>query len=257
MSSRASLSRPALYKPSLAMKIDILTLFPNMFGFVLEESMVKKAQDRGAVSIRTVDIRDFSEDKHRKVDDKPYGGGAGMVIKPEPVFKCLEHVLGVDRIDPGDSSFKENRRIVLFTPQGRLLDQKSAEDFAESSRLILICGHYEGFDERVRTLATDEVSIGDYVLTCGELPAMVFLDSVIRLLPGALGDESSASEDSFSTGLLEYPHYTRPAEFRGMRVPEVLLSGDHKSIEEWRRKQSLAKTEEFRPDLLKRRIDLD
>lgn len=195
------------------------------------------------MSTSVVDFREFSTDKHRTVDDTPYGGGSGMVLKPEPLFRAVEHLL---QDEP------ERPPIILMTPQGERFTQKKAEALAEHRRLILICGHYEGYDERIRQhLATDEISIGDFVLTGGELPAMVVMDSVIRLLPGVLGNESSAKDDSFSTGLLEYPQYTRPAEFRGWKVPEVLLSGHHQNIERWRRQEALRRTWERRPDLLR------
>jgi tRNA (guanine37-N1)-methyltransferase len=222
---------------------DVLTLFPEMFTGFLSSSIVKKAHEKGIVSTSVVDFREFSTDKHRTVDDTPYGGGNGMVLKPEPLFRAVEHLL---QDEP------ERPPIILMTPQGERFTQKKAEALAEHRRLILICGHYEGYDERIRQhLATDEISIGDFVLTGGELPAMVVMDSVIRLLPGVLGNESSAKDDSFSTGLLEYPQYTRPAEFRGWKVPEVLLSGHHQNIERWRRQEALRRTWERRPDLLR------
>ncbi|WP_212775144.1 tRNA (guanosine(37)-N1)-methyltransferase TrmD [Polycladomyces abyssicola] len=225
------------------MHFDVLTLFPEMFTGFLSSSIVKKAHEKGIVSTSVVDFREFSTDKHRTVDDTPYGGGSGMVLKPEPLFRAVEHLL---QDEP------ERPPIILMTPQGERFTQKKAEALAEHRRLILICGHYEGYDERIRQhLATDEISIGDFVLTGGELPAMVVMDSVIRLLPGVLGNESSAKDDSFSTGLLEYPQYTRPAEFRGWKVPEVLLSGHHQNIERWRRQEALRRTWERRPDLLR------
>jgi tRNA (guanine37-N1)-methyltransferase len=225
------------------MHFDVLTLFPEMFTGFLSSSIVKKAHEKGIVSTSVVDFREFSTDKHRTVDDTPYGGGGGMVLKPEPLFRAVEHLL---QDEP------ERPPIILMTPQGDRFSQKKAEALAEHRRLILICGHYEGYDERIRQhLATDEISIGDFVLTGGELPAMVVMDSVIRLLPGVLGNESSAKDDSFSTGLLEYPQYTRPAEFRGWKVPDVLLSGHHQNIERWRRQEALRRTWERRPDLLR------
>jgi tRNA (guanine37-N1)-methyltransferase len=225
------------------MRIDVLTLFPEMFASPLGFSIVKRAQQRGAVNIVLSNIRDFAKDSYKKVDDAPYGGGAGMVLMCQPVFDCLESVQKQDA-NPG--------RIVLLTPQGRKFDQKLAKEFAAEKRLILIAGHYEGFDERIR-LGTGalEVSIGDYVLSGGELPAMVIIDAVVRLLPDVLGDEDSAANDSFSDGLLEYPQYTRPEEFKGMKVPPVLLSGNHKEIENWRKQQAIEKTKKQRPDLLK------
>lgn len=225
------------------MHFDVLTLFPEMFTGFLSSSIVKKAHEKGIVSTSLVNFREFSTDKHRTVDDTPYGGGGGMVLKPEPLFRAVEHLL---QDEP------EHTPIILMTPQGDRFSQKKAEALAEHRRLILICGHYEGYDERIRQhLATDEISIGDFVLTGGELPAMVVMDSVIRLLPGVLGNESSAKDDSFSTGLLEYPQYTRPADFRGWKVPDVLLSGHHQNIERWRRKEALRRTWERRPDLLR------
>lgn len=225
------------------MRIDVLTLFPEMFTSPLGYSIVKRAREKNIVEIVLSNIRDFAADGYRKVDDKPYGGGAGMVMMCGPVFACYEHV-AAQSPDAG--------RVVMLTPQGRRLDQPLVEELSRENRLILLAGRYEGFDERIcEGLGAEQVSIGDYVLSGGELPAMVLIDAVVRLLEGALGDEDSARDDSFSHGLLEYPHYTRPEEFRGMRVPEVLLSGDHKKIAEWRRKQSLDRTRRNRPDLLK------
>lgn len=224
------------------MRIDILTLFPNMFTGVFNESILKKAMELGKVQYHITNFRDFSTDKHQAVDDYPYGGGAGMVLKPEPIFHAVEHIESVTNSSP---------RVILLCPQGERYTQKKAEQLAREEHLLFICGHYEGYDERIReNLVTDEISIGDFVLTGGELAAMVVVDSIVRLLPGVLGNEDSPVLDSFSTGLLEHPHYTRPAEFRGMRVPDVLLSGNHKLIDEWRRKQSLKRTLERRPDLL-------
>jgi tRNA (guanine37-N1)-methyltransferase len=223
------------------MRIDILTLFPNMFTGVFNESILKKAQEKKAVSLNVINFRDFADNKHKTVDDYPYGGGAGMVLKPQPIFDAVAHV----------TKDSERPRIILLCPQGERYTQKKAEELAKEKHLVLICGHYEGYDERIREyLATDEISIGDYVLTGGELGAMVIVDSVVRLLPGVLGNEASAVHDSFSSGLLEHPHYTRPADFRGMKVPDVLLSGNHRLIEEWREKQSLKRTFLRRPDLL-------
>ncbi|HAL46036.1 MAG: tRNA (guanosine(37)-N1)-methyltransferase TrmD [Planctomycetes bacterium GWF2_42_9] len=225
------------------MRIDVLTLFPDMFASPLGFSIVKRAQDRQLVNIVLSNIRDFAKNSYKKVDDKPYGGGAGMVLMCQPVFDCIENVQKQDE-NPG--------RVILLTPGGKKFDQKLAQDFANEKRLILIAGHYEGFDERIRIgTNAEEVSIGDYVLSGGELAAMVIIDAVVRLLPGALGDDDSAACDSFSDGLLEYPHYTRPEVFRDMKVPDVLLSGNHKDIENWRKQQSLEKTKQQRPDLLK------
>jgi tRNA (guanine37-N1)-methyltransferase len=224
------------------MQIDILTLFPEMFEGVFQSSILKKAHDRQAFHYRTVNFREYTENKHQKVDDYPYGGGAGMVLAPQPLF---------DAVDDLSKKHDSKPRIVLMCPQGERYNQKKAEELAKEDHLIFICGHYEGYDERIRTnLATDEISIGDYVLTGGELGAMVVIDSVVRLLPGALGNVESAQLDSFSTGLLEHPHYTRPREFRGLTVPDVILSGNHQKIEEWRRIESLRRTFERRPDLL-------
>lgn len=225
------------------MRIDILTLFPEMFESPLSCSIIKRAQDNGIIDIALTDIRDFSRDSYRKVDDKPYGGGPGMVMMPGPVFDCFEHVRKLS---------DEKGRVLLFTPQGQKFDQAKALELSSEKRLILIAGKYEGFDERIRTgLGAEQISIGDYVLSGGELAAMVIIDAVVRLLEGALGDEDSAKNDSFSEGLLEYPQYTRPEVFRGMKVPEILLSGDHAKIAEWRRRQALERTKKWRPDLLK------
>ncbi|MCR2820742.1 tRNA (guanosine(37)-N1)-methyltransferase TrmD [Lederbergia panacisoli] len=226
------------------MKIDILTLFPEMFSGVLGSSILKKAAEKEAVSYNVVNFREFSNDKHKTVDDYPYGGGAGMVLKPQPIFDAVEYL---------KKDFNTDPRIVLLCPQGETYTQKKAEELANEEHLIFICGHYEGYDERIREhLVSDEISIGDYVLTGGELGAMVVIDSVVRLLPGVLGNDDSPIYDSFSSGLLEHPHYTRPAEFRGMKVPEVLLSGNHKKINEWREAESLKRTKTRRPDLLEK-----
>lgn len=224
------------------MRIDVLSLFPNMFTGVFNESILKKAKELGKVEYHIINFREYAKDKHRTVDDYPYGGGAGMVLKPEPIFNAIEAIQKETKTKP---------RVILLCPQGERYSQKKAEELAKEDHLVFICGHYEGYDERIREqLVTDEISIGDFVLTGGELAAMVVIDSVVRLLPGVLGNEESPVLDSFSTGLLEHPHYTRPANFRGMKVPEVLLSGNHKKIEEWRKKQSLKRTFERRPDLL-------
>lgn len=224
------------------MRIDILTLFPEMFESPLKYSILKRAQEQGIVAIAVTNIRDFATDRYRKVDDRPYGGGAGMVMMPAPVFDCFEHV---EKLAP------DRGRVILLSPQGERFHQAKARELAREPRLVLIAGRYEGFDERIRLgLGAEQLSIGDYVLNGGELPAMVLIDTVVRLLPGALGDEQSAQDDSFSGGLLEYPHYTRPEVFRGMKVPEVLLSGDHGRIAQWRRRQALERTRMWRPDLL-------
>lgn len=224
------------------MRIDILSLFPNMFTGILNESILKRAKELGKVDYHVTNFRDFSTDKHQTVDDYPYGGGAGMVLKPEPIFRAVEQIRAETNSKP---------RVILLCPQGEPYNQKKAEQLSKEDHLLFICGHYEGYDERIREhLVTDEISIGDFVLTGGELAAMVIIDSVVRLLPGVLGNEESPALDSFSTGLLEHPHYTRPADFRGMKVPDVLISGNHKLIEEWRKKESLRRTLERRPDLL-------
>lgn len=227
---------------SSIMRIDILTLFPEMFHNVLGESIMKIASEKKLVNFNLHNIRDYSKDKHRCVDDKPYGGGAGMVMKPEPVFNAVEAVEAQDDV----VSTK-----ILLTPQGEKLNQKIADDLSKKTRLMIICGHYEGFDERIRSgIDVREISIGDYVLTGGEIPAMVVIDSVVRLVPGVLGGNSSLQDESFVNRLLEYPQYTRPAEFRGMKVPEILKSGHHAKIEEWRMKKAIMRTQERRPDLL-------
>jgi tRNA (guanine37-N1)-methyltransferase len=225
------------------MKIDVLSLFPDMFTGVFGQSILKKAQEKSAVELQVLDFREFSTNKHRNVDDYPYGGGAGMVLTPQPLFDAVEQLTNRAVVKP---------RIILLCPQGERFSQKKAEELSQEDHLIFLCGHYEGYDERIREhLVTDEISIGDYVLTGGELGAMVVIDAVTRLLPGVLGKEESHIQDSFSTGLLEHPQYTRPADFRGMKVPDVLMSGNHKNIEEWRKKESLRRTLERRPDLLK------
>ncbi|MEO6034426.1 MAG: tRNA (guanosine(37)-N1)-methyltransferase TrmD [Verrucomicrobiota bacterium] len=220
------------------MKIDVLTLFPEMFVGPLDFSMVKRARDLGILDLRVVNLRDYTHDRHKTVDDKPFGGGPGMLLKPEPIFEAVE------------SLTSESMRVVMLTPAGRKFDQHTARELAGQKHLIFLCGAYEGFDERIRTLAQDEISMGDFVLTNGALPAMVMIDAITRLLPGVLGDEQSSHDESFSHGTLEYPHYTRPAEFRGMKVPEILLSGNHAEIEKWRREQARLRTRERRPDLL-------
>ncbi len=220
----------------------MLTLFPEMFEGVFGSSILGKAREKGIVRLGTVNFRDYSNNKHKTVDDYPYGGGGGMVLKPEPIFAAVEAL----EVEPG-----KKPRVILMCPQGESFTQRKAEQLAQEEHLVLICGHYEGYDERIREhLVTDELSIGDFVLTGGEIPAMAVIDSVVRLLPGVLGNESSAVTDSYSTGLLEHPHYTRPPEFRGWSVPEVLVSGNHAKIEQWRRQQSLLRTLSRRPDLL-------
>jgi tRNA (guanine37-N1)-methyltransferase len=222
--------------------IDVLTLFPEMFEGIFDLSIMKRAIDRELVGIGLHNIRDYTHDKHHTADDYPYGGGAGMVLKPEPIFEAVE---SIDK--------KVGTPIILLSPQGRLFTQNVAQELSQHSRLILICGHYEGVDERVREhLATDEISIGDYVLSGGELAAMVVIESVFRLVPGVLGSEASPLDDSHVGGLLEYPHYTRPLQYRGWPVPEVLLSGNHAQIDSWRREQAIRRTLEQRPELLAR-----
>jgi tRNA (guanine37-N1)-methyltransferase len=221
------------------MKIAVLTLFPGMFAGPLDESIVKRAREAGLLELTLHNLRDYAHDRHRTVDDRPFGGGPGMLLKPEPLFEAVEKLA------------RQTTRVILLSPSGRTFNQAIARELAQLDDLLLISGHYEGFDERVREqLADDELSIGDYVLTNGALPAMVIIDAVTRLLPGALGDDTSSHEESFSHGLLEYPHYTRPADFRGMKVPEVLLSGNHAEIAKWRAEQASARTKERRPDLL-------
>jgi tRNA (guanine37-N1)-methyltransferase len=225
------------------MRIDILTVFPEMVRGAIGHSILKRAQESGLVEVTVHDVRDFTHDRHRSTDDSPFGGGAGMVMKPEPLFEAVEYVRG---LMPEASA-----HVLLMTPQGRRFEQPMARRFSEIPWIVMICGHYEGVDERIREhLVDEEVSIGDYVLTGGELPALVILDAVARLVPGVLGGEESAAQDSFSEGLLEYPHYTRPADFRGWQAPEVLTSGHHAEIAKWRRRESLKRTFLRRPDLL-------
>jgi len=226
------------------MRFDIITIFPELFAGFVECGIVRRAVQSGLVDIRVVNLRDFTKDRHRSVDDRPYGGGEGMVFMPGPLFDAIEFCKG------GESG--QNTQVVLLTPQGKTWSQDLAAEFATISHLLLICGRYEGVDQRViDSLVDREVSIGDFVLSGGEIPAMVILDSVVRLIPGALGCSDSAINESFSTGLLDYPQYTRPAEFRGQAVPEVLLSGDHAKIEKWRKEQALEKTKRARPELIK------
>lgn len=231
------------------MKIDVLTIFPEFFGQVFDFGIIRRARLAGIVELGVHDIREHAADKHRMVDDRPFGGGDGMVMKPEPIFAAIESLTGAGNRE----DYEPGTRVVLLSPQGRRFDQEIARSFArDADHVVLICGRYEGVDERVNdVLVTDEISIGDYVLSGGEPAAIVVADSVIRLLPGALGSETSAENDSFSDGLLDCPHYTRPAEFRGMTVPEVLLNGNHAEIEKWRRKKALEKTRLNRKDLLR------
>ena len=221
------------------MKIQVLTLFPGMFAGPLDESIIKRARDAGLVDLRIHNLRDYAHDRHKTVDDRPFGGGPGMLLKAEPIFEAVEKLSA------------EQTRVILLSPAGRPFSQAIARELSQLPDILLVSGHYEGFDERVREhLADDELSIGDYVLTNGSLPAMVVVDAVTRLLPGVLGDDESSREESFSNGLLEYPQYTRPAEFRGMKVPEVLLSGNHAQIAKWRAEEAARRTKERRPDLL-------
>ena len=222
------------------MKIDILTLFPEMFESVMNASIMGRARENGLLAVETHDIRAYTENKHNKADDYPFGGGAGLVMKAQPIFDCMDDVLS--------AGVPANR--ILLSPRGRPLTTALARELAKEKRLVLLCGHYEGVDERVSAILDDEVSIGDYVLTGGELPAMVLVDCVSRFIPGVLGSSDSAEDESFSDGLLEYPQYTRPADFRGMQVPEVLLSGHHAKIVAWRRARALEKTRQMRPELL-------
>jgi len=221
------------------MKIDVLPLFPAMFAGPLDESIIMRARRAGLLDLGIHNLREYAHDRHKTVDDRPFGGGPGMLLKPEPLFEAIEDLV------------RESTRVILLSPAGRVFNQAIARELALKEHLLLVTGHYEGFDERVRDeLADDELSVGDFVLTNGALPAMLVIDAVTRLLPGALGDEESAHEESFSHGLLEYPQYTRPAEFRGMKVPEVLLSGNHAEIASWRAEQSRQRTRERRPDLM-------
>jgi len=227
------------------MRFDVLTLFPGIFSGPLEESILKRACERGIISVHLCNIREYAADRHHTTDDTPYGGGGGMVMKPEPIFAAVEAVLGGEEDVP----------VILLSPQGRLFTQAVAAEMARHPRLLLICGRYEGVDERVREhLVSDEISIGDYVLSGGELPALVVMETVARLLPGALGDPGAVFEDSHARGLLEYPHYTRPPVFRGWEVPPVLLSGDHAAVARWRREQALRRTWKRRPDLLEQAV---
>ena len=230
------------------MKIHVLTIFPEFFREVFDFGIIRRARLAEIVRVNVHDIREFTTDKHRMTDDRPFGGGDGMVFKAEPIFNAIEKILGTTARE----NYPPRTRVVLLTPQGRVFKQAVAKELAdEVDNLVLICGRYEGVDERVNeALVTDEISIGDYVLSGGEPAAIVLTDAIVRLLPGALGSETSAENDSFSNGLLDYPHYTRPADFRGRRVPEVLLNGNHAEIEKWRRQKALEKTQKFRQDLL-------
>jgi tRNA (guanine37-N1)-methyltransferase len=233
------------------MHFDILTLFPGLFESVFQESIVKRALDAGQVTIAIHNIRDYATDKHHVTDDTPYGGGGGMVMKVEPIVLAVEHILGAELVARQKQSGQVETPVLLMSPAGRLFTQELARDYERVGRILMICGRYEGVDERVSQLVcTDEVSIGDYVLSGGEIPAMVIVEAVTRLVPGVLGDMRAAVEDSHARGLLEHPHYTRPAEFRGLTVPETLLSGDHARVARWRRDMALQRTQVRRPDLL-------
>ncbi|MFC1501056.1 tRNA (guanosine(37)-N1)-methyltransferase TrmD [Elusimicrobiota bacterium] len=232
------------------MRIDILSLFPDMFKGPLTESLLKRAREKKILKINIVDIRSFTKDKNHTADDRPFGGGAGMVMKPEPIYDALRSV-GV-KTKVSKSARKKGPIVVFLSPQGKALSQKVVTGLSKNKHIVLICGHYEGIDERVMDLVDVEISIGDYVLTGGELPAMVLVDSIARFLPGVVKERASVEKDSFYNGLLDYPHYTRPANFKGKEVPNVLLSGNHAEIENWRKEQSIKKTQEKRPDLLKK-----
>ena len=230
------------------LRVDIITIFPDYFREAFDYGIIRRARAAGLVNIQPHDLRAWTSDKHKMVDDRPFGGGDGMVLKPEPIFAAVESLSGARRRE----DVAPNNRVVLLSPQGKTFTQSVAREFAKCEQLVLICGRYEGVDERVaEALATDEVSIGDYVLSGGEPAALVVVDALVRLIPGALGSETSATTESFSDGLLDYPHYTRPPEFEGMSVPEVLLTGHHAEIARWRREAALAKTRRNRPDLLK------
>ncbi len=234
------------------MQFEVFTLLPEVFPSYLETSIIKRARERDLINVRVHNIRDYTHDKHHTTDDTPYGGGGGMVMKPEPVFEAIETVLGLnsDQTPPEPAS---NIPIILLTPQGRVFNQSIAQELSAHPHIILLCGRYEGIDERIREhLVTDEISIGDYVLTGGELPALILIDAIARLLPDVLGDPTGAQDDSHAMGLLEYPHYTRPPEFRGWKTPDILLSGDHAKIDKWRREQALLRTFNKRPDMLEK-----
>jgi len=236
------------------MKIDILTIFPKMFAGPLTESLIGKAASNKILDIHIIDIRSFSKDKHKKVDDKPFGGGAGMVMKPEPIYDALK-AAGVKKRNKDYKNSLAKPLVIFMSPQGKRLNTEIVKKLSKFKHLVILCGHYEGVDERVMNFVDEEISIGDFVLTGGEIPAMAVVDSVARMLPGVIKEEISVKNDSFYNGLLDYPHYTRPAEFKKMKVPEVLLSGDHKKIENWRKNEALKRTRERRPDLLKRQCE--
>jgi tRNA (guanine37-N1)-methyltransferase len=233
------------------LRFDIITIFPGFFDEALEYGIIRRAKEAGLVQTKAHDLRGWTSDRHRVVDDRPFGGGDGMVLKPEPIFAAVEELTGTSE----HHQYDEKTRVVLLSPQGRVFKQSVAEELAEAGQIVLICGRYEGVDERVaQSLITDELSIGDYVLSGGEAAALVLVDAITRLLPGALGSETSATNESFSEGLLDYPHYTRPPEFRGMRVPEILLGGHHREIARWRRRAALLKTKRNRPDLFEKLV---
>jgi len=236
------------------LRFDVITIFPDFFRGAFDHGIIRRARAAGLIDVRACDLREWTEDKHRQVDDRPFGGGDGMVLKPEPIFAAVEDLTKAT----SSESYAEGTRVLLLSPQGQALTQALAADLALAEHLVLICGRYEGVDERVaETLVTDEISIGDYVLSGGEPAAVVVVDAVVRLIPGALGSETSALNESFIEGLLDYPHYTRPPEFRGMRVPDVLLTGHHGEIARWRAEQALKKTERNRPDLLRKKEKLE
>jgi tRNA (guanine37-N1)-methyltransferase len=234
------------------MQFEVFTLLPEVFPSYLETSIIKRARERGLINVRVHNIRDYTHDKHHMTDDTPYGGGGGMVMKPEPIFEAVETVLGLNA-DPASPEPESNIPIIMLTPQGRVFNQSIAQELSQHEHIVLVCGRYEGIDERIREhLVTDEISIGDYVLTGGELPALILIDAISRFLPDVLGDPTGAQDDSHAMGLLEYPHYTRPPEFRGWKIPEVLLSGAHAKIDKWRREQALLRTFKKRPDMLEK-----
>ena len=232
------------------MQFEVFTLLPEVFPSYIDTSIIKRARERGLITVRVHNIRDYTHDKHHMTDDTPYGGGGGMVMKPDPVFEAVESVLG---IHAEHTTRDPKTPIIMLTPQGRVFNQGIAQELSQHPHIVLICGRYEGVDERIRKhLVTDEISIGDYVLTGGELPALILIDAISRLLPDVLGDPTGAEDDSHAMGLLEYPHYTRPPEFRGWKAPDVLLSGDHAKIDKWRREQALLRTFNKRPDMLEK-----
>ncbi|AKL98570.1 tRNA (guanosine(37)-N1)-methyltransferase TrmD [Endomicrobium proavitum] len=233
------------------MKIDILTIFPQMFNGPLSESLIGKAANKGILEINVTDIRSFSKDKHKKVDDKPFGGGVGMVLKPEPVYDALKSV-GVKKKNKEYKNSFAKPLVIYMSPQGKTLNSDLVKNLAKYKHIVFLCGHYEGVDERIMNFVDEEISVGDYVLTGGEIPAMIVTDAVARMIPGVVKEEDSVKNDSFYNGLLDYPHYTRPAVFKKFKVPEVLLSGDHKKIENWRKNEALKRTLQRRPDLIKK-----